>query len=140
DEAAEAVQIGFVNAYLNIGKLKCPERFGPWLLRIVTNAAINQLREVKRRRDVLAESTDCLHEVADVRSPEQTSNIKDLKGAIERAMLRLSKKEAKAIALFGLQDISHKEVAEVMGCSAGAVRWHVFRARNKLKLLLKEYL
>ena len=55
-------------------------------------------------------------------------------------MLKLSEKEAKAMSLFGLNDLSHKEVAEIMGCSVEAVRWHVFRARQKLKVLLKEYL
>jgi RNA polymerase sigma-70 factor (ECF subfamily) len=139
DEAAEAVQIGFVNAYLNIGRLKRPERFGAWLLRIVTNAAINQLREIKRRGR-LAEVVDCRREIEDVRSSEGTDNIGDLKEAVSRAMVRLSRKEAQAISLFGFEDMSHSEVAEVMGCSVGAVRWHVFRARKKLKVLLKEYL
>jgi RNA polymerase sigma-70 factor (ECF subfamily) len=55
-------------------------------------------------------------------------------------MLKLSKKEAKAISLFGLENLSHKEIAQIMGCSIEAVRWHVFRARQKLKILLREYL
>jgi DNA-directed RNA polymerase specialized sigma24 family protein len=59
---------------------------------------------------------------------------------IQRAMLKLSKKEAKAIAMFGLKGLSQEKVAEIMGCSAEAVKWYVFKARQKLKLLLKEYL
>ena len=55
-------------------------------------------------------------------------------------MFRLSGKEARAITLFGLEDMSQRQVAEIMGCSVQAVRWHVFRARQKLKVLLKEYL
>ncbi len=55
-------------------------------------------------------------------------------------MSKLSKKEAKAIALFGIEDLSREKVAEIMGCSAEAVKWHVFKARQKLKVLLKEYL
>ena len=55
-------------------------------------------------------------------------------------MLRLSKRETKAITLFGLEDLSQKQVAEIMGCSVGVVKWHVFRARQKLKVLLRKYL
>ena len=55
-------------------------------------------------------------------------------------MLILSKKEAKAITLFGLEDLSQKQVARIMGCSIEAVKWHVFRARKKLKILLRKYL
>ena len=64
----------------------------------------------------------------------------ELKEEIQRAMLKLSKKEAKAIALFGIEDLPREKVAEIMGCSTEAVRWHVFKARQKLKVLLKEYL
>ncbi len=60
--------------------------------------------------------------------------------AVERAMRRLTDKEARAIALFGLDGLPQGEVAQIMGCSTEAVRWHVHRARKKLRVLLKEYL
>lgn len=44
NEAAEAVQTGFVKAYQNIGKLRQPRRFEYWLLRIVANAAVSRQR------------------------------------------------------------------------------------------------
>jgi len=138
DEAAEAVQTGFVNAYLNIDKLKEPGRFEIWLLRIVSNAAINQARTAKRRKEKI--------KIADLARKEKTStpldreNAQELKEVIQRAMLKLSKKEAKAISLFGLEDLSHKQVAAIMGCTVAAAKWYVFRARQKLKVLLKDYL
>jgi RNA polymerase sigma-70 factor (ECF subfamily) len=137
-EAAEAVQDAFVKAYVNVDKLREPERFGVWLLRIVANAAISQRRAAKRSEQRIR--------VADCREDEKSAPLADgaiageLKEAVKRAMKRLSKKEAKAISLFGLGDLSQREVAEIMGCSVAAVRWHVFKARQKLKVLLKEYL
>jgi RNA polymerase sigma factor (sigma-70 family) len=138
DEAAEAVQTAFINAYLNIGKLREPERFKVWLLRIVANAAISQARKAKRRPESI-EIADRYEDKTSL-SPAETESAKELKEAIRRAMLKLSKKEAKAISLFGLDDLSHREVAEIMGCSVEGARWYVFRARQKLKVLLKEYL
>jgi len=138
NEAAEAVQTGFVKAYLNIGKLREPRRFEIWLLRIVANAAISQTRAAKRRAEKIR-LADC-YEDRRVFSPVERESAKELAEAVKRAMLKLSKKEAKAISLSGLNDLSHREVAEIMGCSVEAVRWHVFRARQKLKVLLKEYL
>jgi len=138
EEASEAVQNGFVNAYVNIGKLKQTKRFEVWLLRIVTNAAIGQVRKTKRATQQITEN-DCLEDKK-MLSPIEKQSTEELKETIRQAMLKLPKKEAKAIALFGIEDLSQKEVAEVMGCSVGAVRWHVFRARQKLKVLLKEYL
>lgn len=138
DEAADAVQDTFVKAYLSIGKLKQPENFGPWLLRIVTNAAISRARTVRRRKDRRRLATEAVKDV-----PAQAGHTQptlELREAVQVAMSRLSSKEARAISLFGLQDLSHKEVAEIMNCSAEAARWYVFNARKKLKVLLKEYL
>jgi RNA polymerase sigma-70 factor (ECF subfamily) len=138
DEAAEVVQDGFVRAYLNIGKLRQPERFEAWLLRIIANAAINRRKAAKLRVEKIEivarrENTKAL-------SPMEKQIGKELQQAIRRAMLKLSKKEAKAIALFGIENMPQEKVAEIMGCSASTVRWHVFCARKKLRVLLKEYL
>lgn len=138
NEAAEAVQNGFLKAYLSIGKLREPKRFEAWFFRIVTNTAISQRRAAKRRAEKIkiAESYDGKKAL----SPVENRIGEELKEAIRRAMLKLSKKEAKAIALFGIEDLPREKVAEIMGCSAEAVKWHVFKARQKLKVLLKEYL
>lgn len=138
NEASEAVQAGFVKAYVGINKLKKPRRFEVWLLRIVANAAISQRRAARRRTEII-KSADC-YENKKTTSLAGKENAEELKKAVQQAMSKLSKKEAKAIALFGLKDLSQKEVAGIMGCSVGAVKWYVFNARKKLKVLLKEYL
>ena len=138
DKAAEAVQNGFVKVYLNINRLREPKRFETWFFRIITNTAISQRRTAKGRAEKIRITGNC--ENRKVLTPEQKEVGKELKEATRRAMLKLSKKQAQAIALFGIEDLPHNEVAEIMGCSVEAVRWHVFKARQKLKVLLKEYL
>ncbi len=138
DEAAEAVQVGFVKAYLNIKKLRDAEKFEVWLLRIVANIAVSQARAAGRRADKVR-MADRSQDDGTLSAPRE-DNAEELSRAVRQAMLKLSKKEAQAISLFGLQDMSQKEVAQLMRCSVEAVRWHVFNARKKLKVLLKEYL
>lgn len=138
DEAAEAVQNGFVKAYLSISRLREPKRFESWFFRIIANTAISQRRAGKNRTEKIKIAGDCENKKAF--SPEDREAGKELKEAIQHAMLKLSKKQAQAIALFGIKDLPQDEVAEIMGCSAKAVRWHVFKARQKLKVLLKDYL
>jgi DNA-directed RNA polymerase specialized sigma24 family protein len=55
-------------------------------------------------------------------------------------MGKLTKMQARAIALFGIEELSHKEVAEALGCSPESARLHVHQGRKKLKVLLKDYL
>jgi len=138
NEAAEAVQNGFFKAYLNIGKLREPKRFEAWFFRIIANTAISQRKAAKCRAEKINIAGGSGSKK--VFSPVEREIGEELKEAIQRAMLKLSKKEAKAIALFGIEDLSREKVAEIMDCSAEAVRWHVFKARQKLKVLLKEYL
>lgn len=138
DEAAEAVQAGFLNAFLNIKKLKEPKYFEIWLLRIISNAAITQARAAKRREKKVNIAEPVRKNK--IPSPSDRESSKELKEAIKQAMRNLSQKEAKAISLFGIDDLSHKEVAEIMNCSVSSVKWYVFQARKKLKVLLKDYL
>lgn len=135
-EASEAVQDGFVTAYLKIEQLKTPEKFAPWLLRIIVNTANGRLRQLVRRKKRFIKSNEPDEKSVTDRTIEEM----ELESAIQSAMSRLSKIQAKAIALFGIDDLSHKEVAEILGCSPQAARWHVFQARKKLKILLKDYL
>lgn len=137
-EAAEVVQDGLIKAYLSIDKLRQPKRFESWLLRIIVNTAINRRKAAKRRAGTI-ESIDSL-EHKKAFSPVDNQMGQELKNAIRLAMSKLSKKEVKAIALFSIDNLPHEQVAEIMNCSVGAVRWYVFQARKKLKVLLKEYL
>ena len=137
DDATEVVQQAFVTAYLKIDKLRDPKRFESWLLRIVANLAIDY-REVAGHRLGTIEVADC--EAKRSVSPIERQIEAELEEAVQGAMLKLSAKEAKAISLFGFEDLSHKEVAKIMGCSVGTARWYVFRARRKLSTLLKDYL
>lgn len=137
NDAAEAVQAGFVKAYMSIDKLIEPKRFEAWLLRIVANTAISQRKIAKRRTELTSTFNN---EQKKASSQAEKENAVELRRAIQKAMSKLSKKQAQAISLFGLEDLSHKEVAEIMDCSVEAARWHVFRVRKKLKVLLKEYL
>jgi RNA polymerase sigma-70 factor (ECF subfamily) len=136
NDAAEVVQAAFVRAFLRIGKLRQSKSFEAWLLRIVANTAISHRKAARRRAEVHNTAPAAGHQG----DPEQMVTAQELKETIRHAMSNLSKKEAMAITLFGLQDLPQKQVAEIMGCSTEAVRYHVFRARQKLKPLLREYL
>jgi RNA polymerase sigma-70 factor (ECF subfamily) len=138
-DAAEVIQEALVKAYLRLGGLNQPELFLPWLLRIVAHEAISRRRAARRHRirmRLLAART----RERRATEPHEGGHEEELRAAIERALQQLSAKEAQAIALLGLDGLSHEEVERIMGCSAGAVRWHTHRARRKLRVLLKDYL
>jgi RNA polymerase sigma factor (sigma-70 family) len=49
DDAPDVVQEGFLSAYRNLASFRHESRFGTWLFRIVTNAALMHRRARTRR-------------------------------------------------------------------------------------------
>ena len=59
---------------------------------------------------------------------------------IEKAIERLPVKLQSALILREYEDLSYKEIAEVLNCSIGTVESRIKRARDKLKVLIQPYI
>ncbi|MFB3891012.1 MAG: RNA polymerase sigma factor [Phycisphaerae bacterium] len=148
DDAMEIVQDAFLNAYGKLGSLSDEARFGPWLLRIVSNLALNRRRSRMLRRTASLETVESETEdrseisIPDSSAvdPQAAASAKDVERLIDQAMDDLPELQRQALVLFSIEKMPQKEVADILGCSVEAVKWHVFTARKKLKDKLKDYL
>lgn len=140
-DAMEVCQDAFIRAYQSLATLEDQDRFGAWLLRIVTNLSLNFRRGRKPRLsldDCLAgddeAADDRLEDThdADVR-PGAGIAARELEARIQAALAELPPQQRAALIMFSIEQMPQKEVAEVLGCSVEAVKWHVFEARRKLK-------
>ncbi len=140
-DASDVSQDAFLRAYRKLGKLEDPRRFGPWLMRIVTNLSLNYRRARSRHN---AMSTEDLVENGEIRTPsgasqsglnrpEAASNEQETKQLINQAIESLPEKQRLALTLFSIDGLPQKEVAEIMGCTVQLVKWNVFQARKALK-------
>ncbi len=147
DDAMEVVQDSFVKAFENLQSLSDPQRFGPWLMRIVTNQALNRRRSraVRRTTPLEFQSDDSERAtpvIADERSvsPLEEVSAVELKAKIDEAIANLPEQQRQALVMFSIGKMPQKDVAKALGCSAAVVKWHVFTARKKLKEILADYL
>ncbi len=147
DDAMEVVQDSFVKAFENLQSLSDPQRFGPWLMRIVANQALNRRRARAVRKTTSLDyqpddSERAAPVVADNRSvsPLEEVSAVELKAKIDDAIASLPEQQRQALVMFSIGKMPQKDVAKAMGCSAAAVKWHVFTARKKLKEILADYL
>ena len=101
--------------------------FGSWARRIATNTALDHLRTVKPKTDL----------PADLASPAlpDPGISEELRRKTAHAFRRLPPKLQVAATLAVIEERPHKEIAEALGISTGAVKTRVFRA---LRLLRKE--
>ena len=60
-------------------------------------------------------------------------------GAVWRSAV-MPEKQRLALVLFSVEGLAQKEVAEILECKVGLVKWHVFEARRKLKEMLQDFL
>jgi RNA polymerase sigma-70 factor (ECF subfamily) len=146
-DAADVLQDAFLQAYRHLSTFRHESRFGTWLYRIATNAALMQRRTRTRRPteplDAFLPAFDDagLHRA----TPEELTVTNRVEELIDRQSLadkaraaidRLPEANRVAFVLRDLEDLSTAEVAEVLGIEPAAVRQRVHRAR----LLLRGYL
>jgi RNA polymerase sigma-70 factor, ECF subfamily len=147
-DALEVAQEAFLRAYRSLNTLQTPERFGPWLMRIVSNLALNFRRSRKTSaalplEDLLATSGQSFEPVRSGSSPESpvdAASTGELRQVVQQAIAELPEKQRTALVLFAIEGMPQKEVAEILGCSLEVVKWSVFQARKTLKVKLAMYL
>jgi RNA polymerase sigma-70 factor (ECF subfamily) len=147
NDAADALQDAFLQLYRNLSSFRNEARFGTWLYRIATNAALMQRRTRARRpADPLDAFLPAFDETGLHRAtPEELTVTNRVEELIDRRSLaekaraaidRLPDACRVAFVLRDLEELSTAEVAEVLGIEPAAVRQRVHRAR----LLLRGYL
>jgi len=142
-DALEVTQKAFLKAFVGLRSLRQPQAFGGWLMRIVSNLSLNLRRGRKIRRqstldDALAANEPC--DIARDAGPLRRTQSAEMGQRLMQALEQLPQKQRLAIAMFTLEGLPQKQVAQALECSVEAVKWHVFQGRKKLKELLKEYL
>ncbi len=148
EDALEVVQDAFLKAYDKLDSLSDPRKFPGWLMRIVSNLSLNRRRRRALRKAASLEQqmqtdegrAELNRPDPSVATPDQNASAKDVQRMIAEGLAELPEMQRQALILFSMQKMPQKQVAQILGCSVEAVKWHVFTARKKLKDRLKEYL
>jgi len=126
--AEDATAIAFERAY------RKRRRFDPnrgngraWVFGIARNAALDELRKRKRTVGLYAEPADA----EAVASPGDELGAR--RATLRQAMSRLGDRDRELIALRFFADLSHAEIAEVLGISATNAATRLHRAIDKLR-------
>jgi len=148
DDAMEISQDALLKSFDKLKTLSKPSQFGPWLMRIVSNLALNRRRSRALRAAVPLDASGGEEDEraeagpTDPRAmtPPEIASAGEMEDKLDRALARLPDIQREALVLFSMGQVPQKEVARMLGCSVEAVKWHVFTARKKLKEILAEYL
>lgn len=134
DAAADAAQDAFLKALDALHTFRGEAAFRTWLLRIAANAATSAGRQTTRRREVALDAAP--EQTGELASPERRAVIRTESERVERALAELPEKQRLAVTLRIHEDLSHREVGEVIGSSEGAARVNYHLGIKRLKELL----
>lgn len=128
--ARDITQEVFLRLYRNIQNFRRDASFDTWLFRIVSNACSDERRA--RNRFVPLGPEILLRAPAPGPSQEQRLWQAERTAAVRAAVASLKPKWMMPVLLRYLQGLSYDQIAEVMGCSKGAVSSRLNRAHKML--------
>jgi len=135
DDADDAAQDGFLSALVKLAQYDSRRPFGPWLMRIVANAATDR----RRRRNVRRAEPLDPSLVGGGPRPDAAAVQSELGDRLRAALAELPERRRTAVVLFDVEGYSHAEIAGILRIPEGTVRSEVFHGRRRLRALLEDW-
>jgi RNA polymerase sigma factor (sigma-70 family) len=136
--AADVVQEAFLRCWQRLDELKDPPRFGAWLGRIVRNLATDSVRRGRRPTESLDENLSVPASTAGFRDPDERMLSRETRQQLDAALATLDEVTRSAVVLRYYQDLSSKQIGELLELSPAAVDMRLSRARAQLREALCE--
>jgi len=133
EDASDLSQDVFLRAYRGLGGFRGGSSLATWLYRIGVNACLNRV-SVKKP---LTEDLDARQHIDTFHESPSERVLREERGArVRAAITQLPPKQRATLVLRMYQELSHEEIADVLGSSVGAVKANFFHALGNLRKLL----
>ncbi len=141
EDAEEAVQETFLNAYQHLGQFQREARFTTWLTRIAINEGLQVLRKRKNVESldepVVTDAEMMPRQIEDWHdNPEKLYAKQEIRRFVEEAIRCLPSAYRVAFVLRDVEELSNEEAAVALGLSVPALKSRVLRARLMMRELL----
>jgi RNA polymerase sigma-70 factor (ECF subfamily) len=144
EDALDIAQEVFLKAFRSLHTWRPTGRFRSWLLRITVNMSIDHLRRRSRMprfigtEEIRQSGPEAVKAHVLLRKPSDKASDAELSSLIREAVDRLPEKQKVVFVLRHYEGLLLKEIAEIMNCTEGTVKTHLFRATGKLRDELQE--
>ena len=143
-DALDAVQEAFIKALLHLPSFQGRSSFKTWMLRVVSNAALDLGRQRGRREATSLDSLPASYreECEPLLQPNPSRELErqDVRRKIYEALEQLPSAQRQTFVLHAEAELSYREVAETLGISIGTVMSRLYYARLRLRVLLEPWM
>ena len=148
EDAQDVYQEAFLRVYRNLNHFRFDCSFHTWLYRIVTNLCLDQMRKRKVRKEESSEMEgsdgpvdrmDRFQESRPEGDPQRSMFTGQLRQRIEEALHQLTARERMVFELRHYQGLKLRNIGEVLGTSEEAAKNCLFRATQKMRVALGDF-
>jgi RNA polymerase sigma-70 factor (ECF subfamily) len=148
EDARDVYQEAFLRVYRNLHTFRFDCSFHTWLYRIVTNICLDQLRKRKVRKEEPSvvetaegpvDRMDAFEEDGAEADPERSMWNSELRAKIESALGDLTPRERMVFELRHYQGLRLRNIGEMLNTSEEAAKNCLFRATQKMRSVLGEF-
>ena len=134
-KAEDAIQEALTAAWRRLPGLRDPDRFGPWLHRLLVNACYREARRSGRRQSIEVHIDPLV--LPDAGGPADTVAELANRDQVERGFRRLDVDQRTVLVMHYYLGFSLDEAAEVLGVPPGTVRSRLHRAIEAMRAALE---
>ncbi len=131
EDAADVTQIAFLKLYEHIGSFDSSRTFFSWMYRIAVNEALDHRRKDKSFQSMAADNIESNSE-----NPEQILETVAIRDHIQASLLKLSDDSRVVIVLRHFNELSYREMGDILEISEKTVKSRLYSARQRLRELL----
>ena len=143
-DAEDVAQEVFIQVFRSIRQFKGESKLSTWLYRITTTRALDLLRSRKSKKRfgfmqrLFGDNNEPLYELPDFNHPGVALEKKEDAARLFKAVSQLPDNQKIAFTLHKLEELSYKEVSEIMKTSVAAVESLMHRAKLNLRKILTD--
>ena len=137
EDAKDISQLVFIKLWENLNKYDPHFAFDTWLYRMVTNVAIDFLRNKQSRENAVNSNLRLVRTSSDAEQGVVVQR-KEIENVFNAVSAVLSPKQKTIFVMREMDDLSSSEIAKVLGCRESTVRNHLFNARKLMQQQLKK--
>jgi len=141
DDALDLSQEAFYRAFKAIKSFELGKNFYTWLYKILRNLCINHYQRIRKRNIVFSDIEAAQNYVdffSEIKNPDEIFEENERRELIWQGLKKLKAPEREIIILKEFNELSYREISEVLEIPLGSVMSRLFYARKQLALLLEE--
>jgi RNA polymerase sigma-70 factor (ECF subfamily) len=137
EDAKDISQLVFLKLWENLEKYDPAYAFDTWLYRMVTNVAIDFMRNKQSRDNAVNSNLRLVKTSADAEQGVIVQR-KEVESVFNEIAGVLSPKQKTIFVMNQMEDLPSAEIAKILGCRESTVRNHLFNARKLMQAQLQK--